>query len=416
MISYYFPPLGGAGSLRALGFAEHLPEFGWDPVVLAPSNGAYFRDPSLSFPAERVVRARSLELSRTGKRALRAGGDDVVAASVGPIRSAARAAVRRWLYFPDAQIGWYPGAVAAGRRVIRDGRVDAIFSSSFPITAHLVARALHRRCGIAWIAEFRDPWSGRLSDADAPKRGRAARLEQSIAREASTVVMTSPTWSADHARRWDIDVVTIPNGFDPAPTGSPPEDELVAGYLGSYYPGRQDLSGVWVALARLAAERLSRRVRFRVVGSVSPAMRRELHAHGIGSLLEETGFLPQAEALRVIASSSVLVAAGPARADDAGDGWIPAKLFEYLATGLPIVWIGTPHSDGARLLMGQPGCHVVPPADVDGVLEVLASIAGKRYERDLTGLSRTDRARQLAGVLDSEPAVGAGIVPQGPGC
>ena len=70
MIAYYFPPLGGIGSLRAVKFAEHLPEFGWEPTVLAPRLGTFFEDPELRFPEERVIRSRSIELSRTGKRML----------------------------------------------------------------------------------------------------------------------------------------------------------------------------------------------------------------------------------------------------------------------------------------------------------------------------------------------------------
>jgi hypothetical protein len=402
MITYYFPPLGGAGSLRALGFAEHLPEFGWEAIVLTPSNGAYFRDPSLEFRGGGVVRTRSLELSRAGKRVLRAGGDDEQPAAVGRLRSVPRALVRRWVYFPDAQIGWYPRAVVAGRRAVRDGKIDAIFSSSFPITAHLVARSLRRRSGIPWIAEFRDPWSARLSDAELPQRRRAERLERSIAAEASAVVMPSPSWSAEHTRRWGRAVVTIPNGFDAVPVAPPPEGELVASYLGSYYPGRQDLSAVWDALARVATRDRSRSVRLRVIGSVSEAMRSELRAHGVDALLEETGFVSHAEALSLAAASSLLLAPGPASGAPTDVGWIPAKLFEYLGTGLPILWMGDRPNDGADLLVSHPGCSLVGRGDVGRTCEVLEqALTRPRYDRTLAGLSRRDRAGELAALLES---------------
>jgi glycosyltransferase involved in cell wall biosynthesis len=403
IVSYYFPPLGGIGSLRALGFAEHLPSFGWEPIVLAPSNGAYFRDPSLAFPADRTVRTWSLELSRLGKRSLSAGGDDVRPATVGLLLSGLREMARRWLYFPDAQIGWYPTAAAAARRLVDAGGFDAVFSSSFPITAHLVARAVHRRSGIPWIAEFRDPWVAARKDGGR----RAERLERSIAREASAVVMTSPTWAAEYSARWGRGVTTIPNGFGQIPPPSSPSEELVASFLGTYYPGRQDLSAVWNALARIARDPASPPVRLRVVGEVSPEMRAELRAAGIEPLVEALGFLAHEEALRRVASASLLVAAGPARSEGALDeGWVPAKLFEYLASGLPIIWVGALPNDGASLLAVYPGCRILEPHPVAQIVAAIHEQAGKRYSRDLAGLAKLDRARTLAELLDAQSCSG----------
>jgi len=401
MISYYFPPLGGIGALRALGFAEHLPSFGWEPTVLAPSNGAYHRDPSLDFRSGRTVRTRSLELSRLGKQGLRAGGDDTRPATPGPVRSLARDLARRWLYHPDAQIGWYLGAAWAGRRLVREGRFDAIYSSSAPMTAHLVGRTLHRSSGIPWIAEFRDPWSAWIGGENRRDVRRAERLERSIASEASAVVMTSPSWARQHSERWGREVITIPNGFGYVPPRSAPGDELVVGFLGTYYPGRQDLCAVWNALARLTADGSSPPVRLRVVGEAPQPMRAELQAAGIEPLVEVTGFMPYEESLRHMASSSVLVAAGPAWSrGPLGAGWLPAKLFDYLATGLPIVWLGATPNDGASMLADQSGCHILGVDNVDEVAAVVREEHGKRYRRDVEGLSRRNRTRALADLLD----------------
>ena len=43
IITYYWPPSGGAGVQRWLKFSKYLPEFGWDPVILTvdPGYAAY---------------------------------------------------------------------------------------------------------------------------------------------------------------------------------------------------------------------------------------------------------------------------------------------------------------------------------------------------------------------------------------
>src|SRR4051812_29830714 len=209
VVAYYFPPIGGIGSIRLARFAEHLPEFGWDVTVLAPKATPHAADPWLRYPEEHVVRSRSIELTRLKQlvprvRAHGDGGD-------GPARAAARAAGR--LLYPDPQIGWFPGAIAAGRRAVRRGSFDAIVSSSFPITAHLVAGRLSRTAGLPWIAEFRDPWSDGLP-ASYPLRRRAAALERTIAAKATSVAMPTATWADHYARAWGRPVAGIPNGHD----------------------------------------------------------------------------------------------------------------------------------------------------------------------------------------------------------
>ena len=34
IITYYWPPSGGAGVQRWLKFSKYLPEFGWEPIIL----------------------------------------------------------------------------------------------------------------------------------------------------------------------------------------------------------------------------------------------------------------------------------------------------------------------------------------------------------------------------------------------
>lgn len=400
IVAYYFPPLGGIGSLRAVRMASHLPDHGWEPTVLAPSRGTYFMDPALTVPEQRVVRTRSLELSRTGTRLLRTPKHGTDPARVGPARALAQAAARRFVYYPDPQVGWYPFAAAGGLRLLRRERFDAIFSSSFPITAHLVARTLARRSAIPWVAEFRDPWSATLP-ADSPVRRRAARLEQAIAREASRLVMPSPSWARRYGEAWGCPIGVVPNAHDGAPgipTGAEPASVLT--YVGSFYPEMQDLSALWPALTRLGEREPGLMPRLRFVGDLHPILRDEIERAGLADRLEVTGFVSHEEALRLMAASTALLVAGASDDRPPWQGQIPAKAFEYLASGRPIVYVGAPHTDAANLLRGHEGCHIVATGDVEAATAALArALGGGNHARDVSGLSAHARAGQLAAVL-----------------
>jgi glycosyltransferase involved in cell wall biosynthesis len=400
IVAYYFPPLGGIGSLRVSGFASHLPEYGWEPTVLAPRNGAYYRDPHIAFPERQVIRTPSIELSRTGKRVLRTGGSDVAAASVGGARGAVRRVARSALYFPDAQVGWYAPALITARRALREHRFDAIFSSSFPITAHLIARRLHRWLGIPWIAEFRDPWSAMLG-RQGRSASRAARLERALARESSRVVMTSPSWADLHSRLWDRELDVIPNGHSGSTRSSAPtNDEFSLGYLGSYYPATQRLDAVWDAVRAINEAGGPRVDRLRFVGDLHPDLRRALRERGLEPLVDATGFLSHEEALLALARSSLVLAPGPYYADGMVTGHVAAKLAECLATDLPILYVGDLDCDAADLLRRYPGCGLVNGDDVDGAVAAVHASRGRRFERDVEDLSRRRLTAHLAAVLD----------------
>src|SRR4051812_2930702 len=154
IVAYFFPPIGGIGSIRAASFAKYLPEFGWNVTVLAPAETPHASDPSLDVSQTPVVRTRSLELSRLGRRTLTAGADlDQATPHETPARSALSRRLRgvaKRLVFPDAQIGWYPAAVAGGTRLLRQRPFDLIFSSAFPMTSHLIAWSLKRRSSLPW--------------------------------------------------------------------------------------------------------------------------------------------------------------------------------------------------------------------------------------------------------------------------
>jgi glycosyltransferase involved in cell wall biosynthesis len=400
LVAYYFPPLGGAGSLRVSGFATHLPEYGWEPTVLAPRNGAYHRDPSLRFPEDRVIRSASFELSRIGKRLLRVGGDDIRPARVAGWRSALRNGARQFLYYPDAQIGWFPAAWQRGREALRRTSFDSIFSSSPPVTAHLIARRLHREMSIPWVADFRDPWSEFLPPGSLVRR-RAARLERSVAQTASEVVMTSPSYARWHAAKWNRSVTVITNGHDgehPRCVASPSRFTLA--YLGSYYPSTQDLTGVWAAIRRLAAAGSPGVDSLLFIGDLPPALRAELANHGLDGLVEVAGFLPHAEAIARLRASSALLVAGPRSAEGVLRGQITAKLFEYLATERPIVYVGDPASDAAELLRRYPGCYVSAADDVDGIVKALIRSNAEQEPRNVDDLSRRKLTARLADLLE----------------
>ncbi|MEF8794599.1 MAG: hypothetical protein V5A50_13100, partial [Thiohalorhabdus sp.] len=140
LIAYHFPPVqGSSGVLRTLSFARHLPELGWEPLVLTAHPRAYPRTSEhqmADIPEDLVVK-RAFALDTARHLALRG-------TYPGP------------LAVPDRWWTWWLGAVPAGLRMIRHYRPEVIWSTAPIITAHWIAATLSRLSGLPWVADIRD--------------------------------------------------------------------------------------------------------------------------------------------------------------------------------------------------------------------------------------------------------------------
>jgi len=174
IVCYSFPPTSNIAAVRLGKFAKYLPQFGWEPIVLTADKT---KTGPQTLPAEtderNIFRTKSFTLSSIAYDSL--GGEEhpsPYSLSHAPSknyswRKVIHKALKLWqpVYtLPVIErlvldpIGWYFYAVKEGQRILRSNNIDAIFSSSNPPTAHFVASYLHRKTGIPWIAEFRDPW------------------------------------------------------------------------------------------------------------------------------------------------------------------------------------------------------------------------------------------------------------------
>ena len=399
IVAYYFPPIGGIGSIRMAGFAAHLPEFGWEPTVIAPRSTPHPGGAELD-PSVRVVRSTSIEAARLARLTRRRGRSKRTAGSGEANRGLGARARLASLLYPDPQIGWYPGAVLAGRRLIRREPFDAVFSSAYPITAHLVGRSLSRSAQRPWVAELRDPWSVRLG-ASHPHRDRAVALERSLAGSASRLVMPTPSLARHYEGLWGREIAVIPNGHDGEIAAGPRPSRPTITYAGMFYPSFQSLTVLWSAIRRLIEIGVLGAPVLRFIGEIPTELRRELADFGLEGNLEETEFVSHREAKTLMASSSILIASGPVTNDPVARGVVPAKLFEYLATSLPILYFGDREGDAPDLLLEHPGCYVVAHDDVEGAAVALeSSLTAPPPRRRTEELSRRSRAGQLARVLD----------------
>jgi len=429
VLSYYFPPSGGAGVQRVLKFVKYLPSFDWTPVVVTVREGAYpARDASLwaDVPASTEVHrtaswdAYQLYAALTGT----SSEDAVVQGSVEDQDADWKARLRRWVranvFLPDARVGWVPFAVWRGRQLLSNGDIDAILTTGPPHSTHLAGVLLQALTGTPWVADFRDPWTDINYYQELPHTRWAkwldAALERMVIRRAQAVTAVSPTWRdllerKGAARPHNGNRFTVvQNGFDecdiPATPALPSTETFDLTHVGSLYASRNP-TGLWRAVRRLREQGRVPDLRLRLVGTVDPSVRAALRRHGLADITEFVSYVPHEEAVAYMQRAGVLLLSiedFPASA-----GMLTGKIYEYLASGRPILGVGDAEGDAAALLRKTEGGRLFGRTDVSGVVQFIQS----QYEAWEQGLPRVGAApgalhpyrrrsqtKQLAGLLN----------------
>lgn len=367
MIAFHFPPLAGSSGIqRTLRFVQHLPSLEWQPLVLTAHQRAYERtsdDLLGEVPLDTVVRhAFALDTARHLQIAGRYLG------------SMAR---------PDRWISWRFDGVRQGLSVIRDFKPDVIWST-YPIaSAHVIAAELHRKTGIPWVADFRDPMAHEGFPADPLTWQSYLAIEADVAALAHCCVFTTPGALRMYQKRYPSAanrMVVLENGYDEdsflsaastattarcAPADGGP---LVILHSGIVYQSERDPTQLFLALARLRDARLltPQDIRFRFRASGNDAMVKSLAtSFGIADFIELRPAIPYREALAEMMNVDALLVLQASNCNDQ----IPAKVYEYLRAGKPILALTDPVGDTAGVLL-KAGLHSM--ARLDSVEEIFS--------------------------------------------
>ena len=366
IISYYWPPTGGSGVQRWVKFAKYLPSLGWQPVVYTPSNPEQLAvDESLlaEIPAEVEVLKQPIREPYAIYHKLM-GRSSGKGSGVNPINSQKKSWKQRlmlWIrsnfFVPDPRAGWVRPSVGFICRYLAEHPVDVIVTTGPPQSVHLIGRGLHRRLGVPWVADFRDPWTRMFYFENLPLlpwvRRRHFRLEQSVLDEATAIVSVTPRVQADFAARTSTPVHLITNGYDESdfaaelPVRNDGKFRVV--HTGLFASDGNPLE-LWNALAGLCSESadFASRLEIRLAGKVDPEIVEAITEAGLGAQLRLLGYLPHPESVAELRQADIILL--PLRHGPEYSKVYPGKIFECMAAGPSILGIGPVDSAAAELL------------------------------------------------------------------
>jgi glycosyltransferase involved in cell wall biosynthesis len=326
LLAYYFPPENTSGATRPAYFCRYLPEFGYQPTVITRSD-----IPEAPPSSASVRRAPSTSVPGTGLR----------------LAGWAAHCIERYLLPYNERLLWVPSAVSQASSFLKTAGQPVLLSTSPPVATHFAALTLKRKHNLKWIADFQDPLWGNPFRTRPFAHHYDRALERLIFKSADAVIANTDSVGQLWRRRypqWQHKIHVITNGYDPqdriSPSRALQSDRRVIAHVGAIYGGRRP-QVILACLDRLIENgRLDPgAVCVRFVGpmdaqcaGVDTPLFSRLRDRGC---IECVGSLPTSRAREEMANASHLLLLD---LNDMGAGLqIPAKLYDYIRVGRPIL-------------------------------------------------------------------------------
>lgn len=403
-LAFFFPPSRASGVFRPLATANHLVASGWDVTVHAgPIN--YFTDfldsvdtslESRIDPRITVVRP-AMTLPGTVKDIRDYGW---LQAHLPTMWNKVKKVIDA-RGFPEQYKSWIPNVLKAALREHSRQRYDLVIATGNPFASFAAAWAFNKITRVPYVLDYRDAWTFHqfLEEVRYPPGHSAFSWENRTLEGAAEIEFVNRAlleWHADRYPHVADKMTIVPNGFEPddvAAISQPPTPgaPLRFVYLGTVTETMpiEELMEAWLLLRERPGFADATLTIYGHLGfrpwAIGPLLDR-IHDGRDG--VTYAGPVAKAEVKSVYQDADVLLL------------WLPGgkyvtsgKVFEYMATGLPIASVHQPGIAAADVLDGYPAWEHPSSLDPVEITEVLA--ASGEHARTMTVADR-EAAREHA--------------------
>ena len=366
IISYYWPPSGGPGVQRWVKFAKYLSRLNVETLVLTV-NSKYATYPQIDeslvkdIPENvKVFYSKSFDLYSLYKKV--SSNKEVPYGGFANTRKVDfKEKILRFIrgnfFLPDPRKGWNKYAIKKAKEIIKEYNVDTIVTTSPPHSTQLIGLKLKKQLGIKWIADFRDPWTDIFYlELLYPTRLATLinkKLEKKVLRKADNIVTVSDDLKrlfCEKLKNNEDKITVIPNGYDIDDFSKiklqQHKDLFYISYIGTI-SNDYTIDGLIDGINQLK-KAIKDQLRLRFVGKLSDQIYNKMILAGLEDKIENVGYVEHTKAIEYMLSTNVLLLIIPNLKNN--EGILTGKLFEYIASTRPILFIGPEDGDAANII------------------------------------------------------------------
>lgn len=412
ILTYYWPPGGGAGVQRWLKFSKYLREFGWEPVIYTAENGEM---PVIDSSLEKDI-PKNVEVLKTKiwepysfyKRFIGKKQEEKINASFLSENKKPKFTekisiwIRGNFFIPDARKFWINPSVNYLSDYLKKNQIDAIISSGPPHTMHLIALGVKKRFPqIKWIADFRDPWTNidfykeLMLSSYADKKHK--KMEKEVLANADSIISIGNGMNEEfkqilgsHPEKFSV----ITNGYDEGDIfkGELKKDEkFTIAHIGTLVKSRNPET-LWKVLKSLTETnaKFKADLEIKLVGKVDFFVTERIKHHGLSEFVKRIDYLPHNEVIKEQQKSKALLLL--VNNTPNAKSILTGKIFEYLAAKVPVIAIGPTNGDLAKIL-NETECGLISDFENESTLKenILKIFSNEQFSSDMTKISKYSR-------------------------
>lgn len=414
LIAYFYPPKGGAGVQRTSKFAKYLTELGYEVHVLTVNEDRKtLNDHSLKediredihvyrteFEEVKIVKKLNNLLNNKNNN----NKDAVITSNNVAKRSSIKSKIKsvcknmffdiyNFVYLPDDKKSWIDTAAQEAVKIIEKEKIDVIYTTSAPYSAHLIGYKISKQKNIKWIADFRDQWvNNPFAEYGKIVEWRQKKLEKKVVENANKVISVSKPIIEDFRERYSninkdkFEIIT--NGYDERDFMDiePVEKKSVFKiiYNGTLY-GRMSPENILLAISNLIEKKKidKDKIKIEFCGNIGSAHKGKVDyfKDKYPNLISVKNYLPHKGSLKnLMTGSAVLLIIDGGKGSS---GIYTGKIFEYIRSGKPIIAI-VPDGVARDLILKTNTGFCAYPDDIEEIEKNIYKIYTKFYNGEKT--------------------------------
>jgi glycosyltransferase involved in cell wall biosynthesis len=329
--------------------------------------------------------------------------------------------IRGNFFIPDARIGWNKYALHEAIKIIEKNKINTIITTGPPHSTHLIGISLKNKMEIKWIADFRDPWAELHYNKMMYRSGFAQKkdldLEIKVLKTADHILTIGPSLRELLLKKipsTENKISYIYNGYDQGLfedlKANKSDVKFTMTHVG-VLSDSQPLTPFIIALSLLFKNEtnISSKFKLILIGNVGNENINSIKSIVPELEIELIPYVQHKLAIQHMLDANLLL--NSLAESEHSKIMISGKLMEYAYSKTPILCLGDPESDAAKLLVGYTYAKVIDRQNLDQIYNFIFDLYNKWKNKietinenpthAITRYSRLETTRELYNLLKS---------------